>query len=591
MKALVLAAGFGTRLAPYTRQLPKALFPVAGVPVLGRMISALQRAGCTHVAVNAHHMADQIRAYLLQTDFKIPVHLSVEAEILGTGGAIRNLAGFWDPEPFLVVNADILTDIDLKRVYSHHCSQKAPVTMVLHDRAPFNRVWVDDCDRVVGFERFSIPPSAPDRRKLAFTGIQVVDTGVISRIPDGQFCDIIAIYDQMVAEGQTIQAYVVRDHYWQDMGTPRSFRDAVVDAMVPEAFRIAFPGTSPTRISLHQLAGDGSDRTWHRLTAGSQRMILADHGITTRLEGSEIRAFVAIGNHLQACGLPVPRIYHHDGFSGLVFLEDLGDCHLSQTVHQTPDDDRKANRYREVIDTLLDLTVKAAPAFDPRWTCQSAAYDRELILEKECRYFVDAFVRGYLELDIGCASLAGEFERLAARTIDNGLAGLIHRDFQSRNIMIRDDRHFCIDFQGARFGPVQYDLAALLIDPYAGLGPLLRQRLLNYATEQATLRLYCDPDRFMEGYRHCTVTRNLQMLGAFGYLSRIKGKTAFERWIPAAAQMLVDHVRSIGCHDFPMLYELAEMIRRICSGSFGRQPDSIPSPSGSRRTSDPQFKP
>jgi mannose-1-phosphate guanylyltransferase len=128
MKALILAAGFGTRLAPHTRTIPKALFPVAGIPVLERMITHLKRAGCTGIAVNAHHLADRIQSYLAKNDFGVPVTLSREPEILGTGGAIRHLAGYWDNDPFIVVNADIVTDIDLAEVYHRHLDQDASVT-------------------------------------------------------------------------------------------------------------------------------------------------------------------------------------------------------------------------------------------------------------------------------------------------------------------------------------------------------------------------------------------------------------------------------------------------------------------------------
>jgi len=565
MKALVLAAGFGTRLAPHTDRLPKALFPVNGTPLLGRTIAALKVAGCTAIAVNTHHLAERIRAYLAENDFGLPVHLSHEPEILGTGGAIRRLADFWDSAPFLVVNADILTDIDLAEVYRTHRDQRAQVTLVMHDQEEFNQVWVDSRDRVTGFERFG-DPLPPDRhRKLAFTGIHVLDAGIVGRIPEGKFCDIISIYRKLLAEGQAINAHVVRNHFWQDVGTPQRFRDAVVDTLAPDVFRMAFSERSADEISCRQLTGDGSDRKWYRLTDGRNRIVMADHGITLDPEGSEVRAFVSIGIHLYNSGLPVPRIYYHDEFSGLVFMEDLGDCHLQQAIGQETDDFLKKRRYREVIDTLLDLTKRAADGFDPHWTCQTTAYDRSLILNNECRYFLDAFVNGYLDLAVACEELAEEFETLARRTLENGITGLIHRDFQSRNVMIRDDRHYLIDFQGARMGPVQYDLASLLIDPYAHLAPSLQHELLDYAVDQAKKRLNCDPNRFVRGYRHCAVTRNLQMLGAFGFLSRVKGKRFFERWIPAAGSMLAGHLHALGVHDFPELTALAETIRRELS--------------------------
>lgn len=560
MKALILAAGFGTRLAPHTRTIPKALFPVAGIPVLDRMVTNLKRAGCTGIAVNTHHLAHRIRSYLSKNDFGIPVHLSHEPEILGTGGAIRHLAGYWDKDPFIVVNADIVTDIDLADVYRHHRMCGAGATLVMHDRAPFNGVWVDSRDRIAGFERFPDAENHDFHRKMAFTGIHVMDAGILRRIPGEGFSDIICVYRQMIEKGVPIHAHVVNNHYWQDMGNPDRYRDAEVDATAPRVFQSAFPGCRTDSIQCRPLEGDGSDRGWFRLTAGRHRLILADHGITPTLPGSEVNAFFKIGTHLYNCGLPVPRIHACSGFSGLVFLEDLGDRHLQQVVRQSPDAATVETMYRTVIDTLMDLTIRAAGGFDPDWTCQSRAYDIPLILDKECRYFVTAFLNGYQKWPVGYGDLEPEFRRLARCTMEWGVTGLVHRDFQSRNIMIRDGRHFLIDFQGMRTGPIQYDLASLLIDPYAGLDRDLQCRLLNYAAGQSASRLNCDPDRFIRGYRYCTVTRNLQMLGAFGFLSRVKHKSAFEKWIPPAAAMLAEHIRLADDRPFPKLSAIAKKL-------------------------------
>jgi aminoglycoside/choline kinase family phosphotransferase/dTDP-glucose pyrophosphorylase len=560
MKALILAAGFGTRLAPHTQSLPKALFPVAGIPVLARMLGNLKRAGCTGVAINTHHLAHRIQAYLAENDFGMPVTLSHEPEILGTGGAIRHLAQYWDDDPFMVINADIVTDIALADVYRHHRKHGARVTLVMHDRDPFNQVWVDGQNRIAGFARFADEVDPDRHRKMAFTGIHVMDAAIIRRIPGDGFSDIISVYRQMLDDGVPIHAHVVGNHYWQDMGSPDRYRDAVIDAMAPAVFQSAFPDHAGAAIRRQRLSGDGSDRGWFRLTAGGDRLILADHGITPTLPGSEVDAFVRIGTHFHASGLPVPRIYAHDGFSGLVFLEDLGDCNLQQMVRQAPARNSVETLYRRVTDSLLDLTKKAANGFDPSWTCQSPAYDVALILDKECRYFVDAFLNGYMEMAVAYDDLAGEFERLAQRTVDNGLTGLIHRDFQSRNIMIQDERHYLIDFQGARTGPIQYDLASLLIDPYAQLAPDLQHRLLLYAAERVDRLWKCAPDRFIRGYRYCAVTRNLQMLGAFGFLSRVKQKAAFARWIPAASSMLADHIRAADQQAFPKLVAIAKKI-------------------------------
>lgn len=560
MKALILAAGYGTRLLPHTKALPKALFPVAGVPVLGKMITALRQAGCTGIAVNAHHLAEQIQSYLEGSDFGVPIRLSHETEILGTGGAIRRLKNFWDGDPFLVVNADIVTDIDLAEIYHRHLETGARVTLVMHDRPPFNQVRVDDADRVVGFERLSQAAHHAPHRRLAFTGIHVIDPDILEWIPGDGFCDIITVYGKMLDSGTPIHAHVVDNHYWQDMGSPEGYRDAVIGELAPLAFRKAFNAPIRDAIQCRPLAGDGSDRRWHRLSSGKRRLVLADHGITLSLPGSEVNAFIRIGNYLHRCGLPVPKIYVHDGFSGLVFLQDLGDCHLQQVVKKTPDDHRVEALYRTVIDTLLDLTATAEEGFDPAWTCQSPSYDTKLILEKECRYFVEAFLNGYLDMEVDYDALADEFDHLARCAIDHGVAGLLHRDLQSRNIMMHEGRPYLIDFQGARRGPVQYDLAALLIDPYVKMDRRLQGRLLDYAAQQSSKRLGSELDRFISGYRYCAVTRNLQMLGAFGFLSRVKGKHDFEAWIPAAVDMLAGHLRDADRRAFPKLIAIAERL-------------------------------
>ncbi|MGD2030575.1 MAG: sugar phosphate nucleotidyltransferase, partial [Desulfobacterales bacterium] len=120
MKALILAAGFGTRLLPFTKNTPKALFPVAGRSLLHTIILSLQNAGCKAVIINTHHLHKKIDAYLLRQKYAIPVITRHESEILGTGGAIKNVADFWDDNPFMVINCDIFTDIDLKKVYDFH---------------------------------------------------------------------------------------------------------------------------------------------------------------------------------------------------------------------------------------------------------------------------------------------------------------------------------------------------------------------------------------------------------------------------------------------------------------------------------------
>ena len=141
MKAAVLAAGLGTRLRPLTDICPKPLLPVLNRPLLGLVLAQLEAAGCFQVAVNTHHLADQVHDFLRGLPWSFPLSVSHEPEILGTGGGLRQLGEVLRGGPFLAINADILTDFDLAGVYrAHHAG--AVSTLVLHDCPAYNNVWV-----------------------------------------------------------------------------------------------------------------------------------------------------------------------------------------------------------------------------------------------------------------------------------------------------------------------------------------------------------------------------------------------------------------------------------------------------------------
>ena len=148
---MILAAGYGTRLRPYTNHTPKPLFSIAGRPLLDEIIRRLQRAGCEAVIINTHHLHRQIEVFLADQDYGLPIYTRYEPEILGTGGAIKNVSDFWDDQPFMVINADIIADIDLAEVYRTHCRRQPPATLVLCDDPRFNSVAVEQDKWVTGF--------------------------------------------------------------------------------------------------------------------------------------------------------------------------------------------------------------------------------------------------------------------------------------------------------------------------------------------------------------------------------------------------------------------------------------------------------
>ncbi|MBW2055059.1 MAG: phosphotransferase [Deltaproteobacteria bacterium] len=570
MKALILAAGFGTRLLPFTKNTPKALFPVAGRSLLHIIILSLQHAGCKAVIINTHHLYKKIDSYLARQKYAIPVITRYEPEILGTGGAIKNVADFWDDHPFMVINSDIVTDIDLKKVYEFHLNHNYPVTLVLHDDPRFNTVSVNKDGFITKFHDSTPLPSPPasgpnihrfgKSEKLTFTGIQVLDPQVLERIPDNIFSNSIDIYRELISENKKLCAFISKEYYWKDVGSPERYSKAVFEHMAPEAFKHAFPSGLHKKIFRTQLKGDGSDRNWYRLTSGNRSLVMADHGIRKNQSTMEVDSFIAMGRHLHNKDIPVPEIYLYDTFSGLVFMEDLGDVNLQTLVLNTENPEEIISYYKSVIGLLGNLSVIGAKGFDPLWTYQTSHYDQDLILEKECRYFVDAFLRKYLGMNICFEDLEDEFRSLADRALKFSVNGFMHRDMQSRNIMVKNNRFYFIDFQGGRLGPIQYDLASLLIDPYVELSHRVRNLLLNFSVQTLSSVLNVDPDDFLSGYKYCSITRNLQILGAFAYLSRIKGKRYFEKYIPNAINTLMHNFSALKNSNFPKIESLVKKI-------------------------------
>lgn len=211
MQAIILAAGYGTRLRPYTDIRPKPLFPVRNRPLLHLLLEKVRDCACWPILVNSHHLAAQIEAALAPWT---EVVLQYEPEILGTGGSLRKALNQLENESILVMNGDLYHRIDLEQVYHRHLLSKNDVTLALHDCPRFNNVAIEG-DRVRGF-------GGTGDQQLAFTGIHVVDPEVIERIPAHGFYHIIDLYRELAREGR-VGYCRVDGALWRDIGTPADY--------------------------------------------------------------------------------------------------------------------------------------------------------------------------------------------------------------------------------------------------------------------------------------------------------------------------------------------------------------------------------
>ena len=218
MNTAILAAGLGTRLRPLTFSVPKALLPVLNRPLLGLWLERLQAAGCSRAAVNAHHLGDLVRRFLEDQPTGLFLSLSQEPQLLGTGGGLRRLGEILGPEPFLAVNGDTLTDLDLGALYRSH-REGAVATLMLHDCPPHNHVWVNN-GLVVSIGAAESRALGPP---LAYTGIQVVGPEMLEFLPSERPYDLVAAWREALAAGARLAAAVVSGHFWEDLGTPGGY--------------------------------------------------------------------------------------------------------------------------------------------------------------------------------------------------------------------------------------------------------------------------------------------------------------------------------------------------------------------------------
>jgi NDP-sugar pyrophosphorylase family protein len=225
MKAMILAAGIGSRLRPLTDGMPKALVEVGGTPMIERVIRRLAAAGVSAVVVNLFHFGERIAEFLTaQRNFGLRIEFSREADLLDTGGGLKNAAWFFDDgRPFFLHNVDVLSGIDLEELLRFHRRAGALATLAVQ-RRPSARQLVFDrdgqlCGRVSpdGAEWAREP--VRDAERFAFTGIQVIEPAIFPRMTETGAFPITRTYLRLAGEGERIVAYRAEGSYWQDIGS------------------------------------------------------------------------------------------------------------------------------------------------------------------------------------------------------------------------------------------------------------------------------------------------------------------------------------------------------------------------------------
>ena len=305
--------------------------------------------------------------------------------------------------------------------------------------------------------------------------------------------------------------------------------------------RIHFPRFEEAKVKITPIEKGGSDRKFYRVRCSPDQTIIL---VKYNLDREENRHYVQIAEFLAEQRVRAPKIYFHDPAEGLIWIEDLGKNDLwsyraeSWLVRRA--------FYESALDEIVKLHALPAGAADAIRENLPAEFDAALY-RWEQKYFFENCLGRFFNVSqealaelLALPALDEIAERLAARP-----RVLIHRDFQSQNIIIRSGQAHLIDFQGMRPGLAEYDMASLLFDPYVSFSRAECEELLDYYEKQRAAAQSPASPELREIFRLCGIQRLMQALGAYGFLGLVKGHRAFLDYIPAAMTSLRSLVKEL----------------------------------------------
>lgn len=317
--------------------------------------------------------------------------------------------------------------------------------------------------------------------------------------------------------------------------------------------------------SFSPIVGDGSKRIFWRVAGlkSDVSYIAMENAPTDDFSKRENAAYLNIGRHLRGKGLPLPEIHRFDLDKGWFLMEDFGDVSLQNACLQAKD---RLALFVPVVGILFRQQTRGSEGFDTEWTCQTKIYDRQVMRRYEVDYFKEAFLGTYLGLRDEWPGLESSFERLMEEASKAENHFFLHRDFQSRNIMMTGNRFGILDWQGGRLGPLAYDLASLLIDPYTEVPVPEKEEIYHAYLHVLSRKLPHRLASFEKSFPYLAIQRNLQILGAFSFLSTVRGKTYFEEYIPGALKSLRHLLETVRDPNLSSLKDLVNSLPDSLSG-------------------------
>lgn len=503
-KAVILAAGLGTRLRPLTCATPKPLLPVWGVPMLDRIVGMLREWGVDDILVNCHYLHEQVEAWAAERGKEegLGLRTSYEPEILGTGGVLNPIRDWIGDEPFYLVNGDIVVEgFNGFRVADLAGSVETIGACLMAETGP-RTIEADPNGYVTCWKS----PDAGYPGTYTYCGVALLKPAILEYVEPSGFSTIVRAYERAMMDGKFMKGVAPESLMWTDAGTIASYLD--LNQSGPDN---AFANLPQLRAigakDVEFLGARGSDRCFFRVD-GKVAVVYDD---AKRRENAK---YAGHARWLKARGMPVPEV-----------IADLPD--IKTTVFSWAGSERKMSLedYVKVVEglaafnALMPTDLELEPAFDAAlWK-----WERDLFAE-HClgtRYLMTCPKEVERELE----NAAGILEREPK--------ALVHRDFQSSNVLWKNGAFSFIDFQGMRLGPAAYDLASLLYDPYA--------EKLAEGERRALVKLYarrCGRPEIEKILPYAAVQRLVQCLGAYGRLASV-GQPQFGKFVLPALENLL----------------------------------------------------
>ena len=521
-KAVVLAAGLGTRLRPLTCVTPKPLMPVWGVPMLARVVDLLRGWGVEDIVVNCHYLHEQVETWCAANGCRA----SYEPEILGTGGVLNPLRDWIGKDEFYLVNADVVVDgIDREPFFEPPQRLRTPGVSVIAqclvtEEGP-RTIELEPTDGLVTCWK---SPDAGFGGTYTYAGVARLSPEILDYVAPEGFSTIVQAYEKAMMDGKFVRGVKVPDLLWTDAGTVASYvelnRDGADNAFadLPQVKAALAACAAPTDASIEFLGARGSDRVFFR--SGARVIVIYDD--TQRGENAR---YAGHAKWLKAHGVAVPEVLADLPEMKVVVLENAGSTDLRQRLEEPGV--QALTAYAPVVEMLakfnaLGPAAAAELALEPAFDADLWTWERELFRT----YCLGARFRREMPATVAC-----ELEQVAARLTREPRA-LVHRDFQSTNILFKTGRMSVIDFQGMREGPAVYDLASLLYDPYVKLSERDRTALATLYGQKA------GRSDIVQVLPFAAVQRLTQALGAYGRLASV-GQPQFGQYVLPALENLL----------------------------------------------------